>query len=52
MDMDIVIGIILTAVALSLVIGITLLSRARIERMAANGYRTARQTLKDKRHVK
>ncbi len=52
MDKEIVIGIILTAAALSTVITITLLSRASIERIAADGFRTARQTLKDKKNGK
>ncbi|MHC4289433.1 MAG: hypothetical protein ACYSOF_10010 [Planctomycetota bacterium] len=47
MDTDILIGIILTAVSVAIVFTITLLSRASIERIAANGCRTARETLKD-----
>ena len=46
MSTDIIIGIILTAAALTTVITITLLSRASIERIASDGYRTARETLK------
>ena len=52
MHKDILIGIILTAAALSMVITITVLSRASIERIASNGFRTARETLKDKNNGK
>ncbi|MBC8378855.1 MAG: hypothetical protein H8E62_06760 [Planctomycetes bacterium] len=52
MEKDILIGIILTAAALLTVIVITLLSRASIERIASDGCRTARETLKDKNNGK
>ena len=52
MDKDILIGIILTAVALTAVITITVLSRASIERIASDGCRTARETLKGKNNAK
>ena len=46
MDKDILIGIILVAASFSTVFFLTLLSRALIERIASEGYRTARETLK------
>ena len=52
MDKDILIGIILTGVSLSTVILLTVFSRARIERIASEGYRTARETLKGKSNGK
>jgi len=52
MDNDIIIGIILTAAALTAVITITVLSRASIERIASDGFKTARQTLKGKNNGK
>ena len=52
MDTDILIGIILTAVALLTVIVLTLTSKHSIERIASDGCRTARQTLKDKTNGK
>jgi hypothetical protein len=52
MDKDILIGIILTTVALLTVITITVLSRASIERIASDGCRTARETLKGKNNGK
>ena len=50
MDKDILIGIILTAMAFMAVLTITLLSRASIERIASEGFRTARETLKGKKN--
>ncbi|MHC4551973.1 MAG: hypothetical protein ACYSUT_04290 [Planctomycetota bacterium] len=50
MDRDIIIGIIIAAVALSAVILLTVTARASIGRIAANGCRTARETLKDKKN--
>jgi hypothetical protein len=52
MDKDILIGIILTAVALLTVITLTVLSRASIERIASEGFRIARETLKGKNNGK
>ena len=52
MDKDILIGIILTAAALLTVITMTVLSRASIERIASDGCRTARETLKGKNNGK
>ncbi|MHC4553986.1 MAG: hypothetical protein ACYSUS_01620 [Planctomycetota bacterium] len=52
MDNDILIGIILTAAALSAVVIITVYSRASIERIASEGFRTARETLKGKNNGK
>jgi hypothetical protein len=52
MDNDILIGIILTTAALSAVIIITVYSRASIERIASEGFRTARETLKGKNNGK
>jgi hypothetical protein len=52
MDNDILIGIILTASALSAVVIITVYSRASIERIASEGFRTARETLKGKNNGK
>lgn len=52
MDKDIIIGIILTVASLSTVIVMTVLSRASIERIASNGFRTARETLRDKNNGK
>ena len=52
MDKDILIGIILTAAALSTVILMTVLSRASIERIASEGCRTARETLKGRKNGK
>ena len=47
MDMDILIGIIITAVALILVGSLTFMAKRTIERIEDEGYRTARETLKD-----
>jgi hypothetical protein len=52
MEKDMLIGIILTAAALLAVITITVLSRASIERIASDGYRTARETIKGKKNGK
>jgi hypothetical protein len=52
MNTDIMIGIVLTAVSLLAVITLTVWARRSIERMASDGYRTARQTLKDKNNGK
>jgi|GEM_PF-4487922 len=52
MDKDVLIGIILTAAALLTVITMAVLSRASIERIASDGCRTARQTLKGKNNGK
>jgi hypothetical protein len=52
MDKDILIGIILTAAAFTAVMAITFLSRASIERIASEGFRTARETLKGKNNGK
>jgi len=52
MDKDVLIGIILTAAALLTVITLTVLSRVSIERIASDGFKTARQTLKGKNNGK
>lgn len=52
METDIIIGIILTAAALTTVVTITVWSRGSIERIASDGCRTARETLKDKTNGK
>jgi hypothetical protein len=52
MDTEILIGIILAAFALLAVVVLTVLARASIERIASDGYRTARQTLKEKNNGK
>lgn len=47
MNRDIIIGCIITVFSLISVAGLTFWSCRTIERIARNGYRTARQTLKD-----
>jgi len=52
MDTEIMIGIILAVFALTAVVVLTVLARRSIERITSNGYRTARQTLKEKNNGK
>ena len=47
MDMNVLIGCVVIAVALTLIIALVLWSRRTINRIAKNGFRTARQTLKE-----
>lgn len=47
MDIDIIIGIVLTATALAVLLVLTFWSRQIINTIARTGYRTARQTLKE-----
>ncbi|MBN1125514.1 MAG: hypothetical protein JXA82_10935 [Sedimentisphaerales bacterium] len=46
MDTDQILGCILVAASLTAIVTLTLWARRTIHRIAANGYRTARQTLK------
>ena len=46
MDTDQLVGCILVVVSLTTIVLLTLWARRTIHRIAANGYRTARQTLK------
>jgi hypothetical protein len=48
MDTDIIVGCVVAVVAAISVAGLTLWSRAIVERIARTGYRTARETLKDR----
>jgi hypothetical protein len=48
MDKDIIIGCIIIVVALVSVTALTVWSRRTIQRFSRSGYRTARQTLKDR----
>ncbi len=52
MNTDIIIGCVVTVVALVSVAALTIWSRGTIERIARTGYRTARQTLKDRNGAK
>ena len=52
MDTNILIGIILACLSLLAVITLTVVTRASIERIASEGCKTARETLKDKNNVK
>jgi hypothetical protein len=52
MNTDIIIGCVLTIVALVSVAALAIWSRGTIERIARTGYRTARQTLKDRNGAK
>ncbi|MHC4740800.1 MAG: hypothetical protein ACYS8Z_02745 [Planctomycetota bacterium] len=52
MDADIIIGCLVIVVTLLSAGTLTLWSRGTIERIARNGYRTARQTLKDRNGAK
>jgi len=52
MNTDIIIGCVVAVVALISVAALTIWSRGTIERIARNGYRTARQTLKDRNGAK
>jgi hypothetical protein len=52
MDTNILIGIILTALSLLAVVTLTIVNNARIERIASEGCKTARETLKDKNNGK
>lgn len=52
MDKNILIGIGLTALSLLAVIVLTIVTRTSIERIASDGCKTARETLKDKNNVK
>jgi len=45
--MNVLIGCVVTACALALIVGLVLWSRRTINRIAKNGFRTARQTLKE-----
>jgi hypothetical protein len=47
MDMNVLIGCVVTVVALFLIVALVLWSRRTINRIAKNGFRTARQTLKE-----
>ena len=47
MDTEVIIGCIIIAFALIAITFLTLWSRRTIDRIARNGYRTARQTLKE-----
>ena len=52
MNTDIIIGCIVTVVTLVSVAALAIWSRGTIERIARAGYRTARQTLKDRNGAK
>jgi len=47
MDTDIIIGIVLTLAALSFLVILTFVAKRTIERIASEGFRTARETLRD-----
>ena len=47
MDMNVLIGCVVTFVALTLIAALVFWSRRTINRIAKNGFRTARQTLKE-----
>ncbi len=47
MSRDALIGVLIVAIALNVLTGLVLLSIRRIRRISSEGYRTARQTLKD-----
>ncbi|MBN1765206.1 MAG: hypothetical protein JW860_08120 [Sedimentisphaerales bacterium] len=47
MDVEIIIGCVIIALALGGIIALNLWSRRTINRIAQNGYRTARQTLRE-----
>ncbi|MBN1457220.1 MAG: hypothetical protein JW912_05155 [Sedimentisphaerales bacterium] len=47
MDTDIVIGIVLISAALAFLGALTFVARRTIERIASEGFRTARETLRD-----
>lgn len=47
MNIEIITGIVVVAVSLSLVISLAVWARKSINRIAESGYRTARETLKD-----
>ena len=49
MDGDVIVGIIVIAAAAALLTGLVLWSRRRIERIARNGYRSARAIEKELR---
>jgi len=52
MNTNILIGIIIASLAILSVITLTVVNRARIEQIASEGCKTARETLKDKKNVK
>lgn len=52
MGTNILIGIILVSLSLLAVITLTVVNRATIERIASEGCKTARETLKDKNNGK
>ena len=47
MDMNVLIGCVVTVCALALIVALVLWSRRTINRIAKKGFRTARQTLKE-----
>jgi hypothetical protein len=52
METNIIIGIVVTAVSFSCVVLLTVVNISSIERIAKDGLKTARETLKDKNNVK